>query len=200
MNIKMLKAALAGLVISVSSFANAGLITFSPATTSTVSQGTDLYWNMLSDNTSTSSLGSVGDFYLSGHGDFHFNTSTSDMVNIGTGTGGYLFNLGEMIGPNSNFNNSSSFVGTTAYSGIMNLGDSGIFGLSFQLAGQTHYGWVNISEDSGTQSILGWGYESIAGKAVAAGVTTAVPEPSTLAIFGLALMGLASRRSKAMTK
>jgi hypothetical protein len=61
---------------------------------------------------------------------------------------------------------------------------------------QTHYGWVNISENSGTQSILGWGYESIAGQALAAGVTTSVPEPSTLAIFALGIMGLASRKFK----
>jgi len=196
MNIKMLKAALVCFVLSVSGFANAGLITFTPSGTSTVSQSTDLYWNMLSDNTSTSSLSAIGDFYLSGHGDFHFDTSTADMTNIGTGTGGYLFNLGELIGANSNWSNTSNFVGTTDYSGIMNLGDSGIFGLSFQLAGQTHYGWVNISENSGTQSILGWGYESIAGQAIAAGVTTSVPEPSTLAIFALGIMGLASRRFK----
>jgi len=196
MNLKMLKTAVVGLVLSASSFANAGLITFSPSATSTVSQGTDLYWDMLSESTSTSSLGAVGEFNLSDHGDFHFNTNTSDMANIGTGTGGYLFNLGEMIGPNSNWNNNSSFVGTTAYSGLMNLEDTGIFGLSFQLAGQTHYGWVNISENAGTQSILGWGYESIAGQAVAAGVTTSVPEPSTLAIFALGIMGLASRKFK----
>jgi hypothetical protein len=196
MNIKMLKAAVAGLVLSVSGFANAGLITFNPSGTSTVSQGTDLFWDMLSDNTSTSSLGAVGGFNLTGHEDFHFNTSTSDMVNIGTGTGGYLFNLGEMIGSSSNWSNIADYVGTTDYSGIMNLGDSGIFGLSFQLAGQTHYGWVNISENSGTQSILGWGYESIAGQALAAGVTTSVPEPSTLAIFALGIMGLASRKFK----
>lgn len=193
---KFLKGLVASFALAVSGLANAGLITFTPSGTSTVSQGTDLYWDMLSDTTSTSSLGAVGNFWLSDHGDFHFNTSTGDMVNIGTGTGGYLYSLGEMIGASSNWSNGSSFVGTTNFSGIMNFGDSGIFGLSFQLAGQTHYGWVNISEnDNGTQSIHGWGYESVAGRAIAAGVTE-VPEPSTLAVFALGLMGLASRKFK----
>ncbi|OJF70645.1 hypothetical protein BK026_18765 [Alteromonas sp. V450] len=193
---KFLKGLVASVALAVSGLANAGLITFTPSGTSTVSQGTDLYWDMLSDATSTSSLGSVGEFLLTGHGDFHFNNAVADMVNIGTGTGGYLFSLGEMIGASSNWSNTDFFVGTTDYAGIMSFGESGIFGLSFQLAGQTHYGWVNISEnDSGTQSILGWGYESVAGRAIAAGVTD-VPEPTTLAVFALGLMGLASRKFK----
>ncbi|MHC6648198.1 PEP-CTERM sorting domain-containing protein [Alteromonas sp. HB246098] len=193
---KFLKGLLASFALAVSGFAQAGLITFTPSGTSTVSQDTDLYWDMLSDATSTSSLGAVGEFFLTDHGDFHFSASDGDMVNIGTGTGGYLFLFGEMIGASSNWSNTDFFVGTTDYSGIMSFGDSGIFGLSFQLAGQTHYGWVNISEnDNGTQSILGWGYESVAGRAIAAGVTQ-VPEPSTVAVFALSLMGLASRKFK----
>jgi hypothetical protein len=78
---------------------------------------------------------------------------------------------------------------------VIVAGYSGIFGLSFQIAGQTHYGWVNIAEGANTQSLLGWGYESIAGKSLAAGVTD-VPEPSTLAIFALSVMGLAARQIK----
>ncbi|BFT30441.1 hypothetical protein D210916BOD24_16170 [Alteromonas sp. D210916BOD_24] len=189
-----LKSVVACFAITLSGLASAGIITFTPSGTSTVSQDTNLYWDMLSDETSTTSLGAVGDFVLSDHGDIHFDTSFSDMVNIGSGTGGYLFSFGEMIGAGSNWSNTDNFVGTNDYSGILSLGETGIFGLSFQLAGQTHYGWVIISEsDLGTQSILSWGYESVAGKAIAAGVTE-VPEPSTFVLLILGLAGLVSRR------
>lgn len=191
---KLFKGLIVIFILAVNGLANAGVITFTPSGTSTVAQGASLYWDMLSDTTSTSSIGAVGDFYLSDHGDIHFNTTTADMVNIGSGTGGYVFAIGEMIGASSNWSNSDGFVGTTDYSGTMSFGDTGIFGLSFQLTGQTHYGWVEIAEnDNNTQSVLAWGYETVAGQSIAAGAAE-VPEPSVLAMLALGLMCLASLR------
>ncbi len=178
-----------------SSIVSAEIISFIPSGTSTVSQNDSLYWDMLSDSTSTTSP-FVGFFELTDHGDFHFDTSVADMVNIGTGTGGYLHTVGEMIGTSSNWSNSSFFVGTTDFSGVMSFGDTGIFGLSFELASGTHYGWVEISENTnGTQSILGWAYESIADKSIEAGVTSAmVPTPSILVLIVLGVFGVIFRK------
>ena len=152
--------------------ANASIISYTPSGTSTVSQDTNLYWDMMSDSTSTSSLNAIGNFYLSNHGDFHFNGSVADMINSGTGTGGINLAEGTLIGSSSNWTNTSWFVGTTSYGGGCSVGNTCIYGLSFDINNNTHYGWVKFSENTSTQSILGWGYESVAGQSIAAGATS----------------------------
>ena len=64
------------------------------------------------------------------------------------------------------------------------LGLSGYFGIEFQLASGTHYGWVRISESEayGVGGLItAWGYETTAGVPVAMGV----PEPSGVALLGM---------------
>ncbi len=71
----------------------------------------------------------------------------------------------------------------------------GILGLMFDIDGNTHYGWADISSDSDYQMTLhSWAYETQPGVGIYAG---AVPEPSTWALFltgGACLLGRFLRR------
>ena len=179
--------------------ADAAVVSFTPSGTATVSQSTDLYWDMLSGATSTSGIsGAPGGFQLSGHGDFHFN-STADMVNVGSSDGGQNLSFGTTIGAASNFSFSGGYVGTDGFGGQCTVGNTCYYGLRFQLSGNTHYGWVQFSEDAGTQSLIAWGYETTAGASIAAGDTgaSAVPLPAAMPLLAFGLGALAANRRRA---
>jgi hypothetical protein len=154
------------------SVVQAAVISFTPSGTSTVSQSTNLYWDMLSSATSTSSFGATGNFYLSDHGDFHFDTGANANMVVVVGTeGGAKLPQGTPIGAGSDWS-LTSFVGTTDYDGTMVPVETAYFGLRFEVAGQTHYGWVQIQEGTSDQSVLAWAYESTPGVPIAAGAST----------------------------
>lgn len=187
-----------GILISVLAFlvipsvVQAEVVAFTPAGTSTVSQSTNLYWDMVSRTTSTTSFGAVGNFYLSDHGDIHYDTSQgASMVRVGATDGGDLLPAGTLIDASSNWA-SSGFVGTTDYDGTMVPPQTAYFGLRFQVAGQTHYGWVQIEEGTGDQSVLAWGYETTPNVAIAAGAGSGSGAPSepipTLSEWALIIM------------
>lgn len=70
------------------------------------------------------------------------------------------------------------------------------YGLEFDIEGEIHYGWVQVSAPenlSGLLEIHGWGYETVSGEPIAAG---AIPEPSTIGLTALSLAGLAFRRKR----
>jgi hypothetical protein len=54
--------------------------------------------------------------------------------------------------------------------------------------GGTHYGWVQLQfgATAGSRSIVGYGWDNIAGRSIAAG---AVPEPSTTVLLGVIAAG-----------
>lgn len=179
--------------------AHAEVLTFTPAGGSaTVEQWQDLYWDMTSNATSTSYQGWVSDFNLSGHGDFHF--WNANMVKNGTPDGGKNLSVGTLVGDMSNYGASYGYAGTDDYSGDCVRGSTCLYGLQFNLNGGTHYGWVKFSEGATQQSLHAWGYETVAGKSIAAGVTTDVPEPMSAALMGIGLFGMAALRRRKQSK
>ena len=68
-------------------------------------------------------------------------------------------------------------------------------GLSFPIAGQTHFGWVRVDVDNaaGTFLVKDWAYEDVAGVGIAAG---AVPEPGALSLLAAGAAGVTMMRRR----
>ena len=229
----MLKAAIIGLVLSVSGFANAGLITnggFETGdftgwnVTTNGSGGCDTDWNV-------SSVSSTGCTPVSSPNEGNFAA-----YNSFDGNGPQLFTLSQSFLVGNTFSSavlnwdeiyeisfccsSSTLGGPTGREFLIELFDSNntlvstIYSEDFLwVNGASHSsnGWVSHTVDitsdllslqgqnvtlSFTSSIrdnfsgpAGFGLDAIS-------LTTSVPEPSTLAIFALGIMGLAARRLK----
>ena len=215
---KMLKAAVAGLVLSVSGLANAGLMTVS---------ATEVL-GVLPDNNSAgvSSDITITDDFIIDSISFSLNGLSSTWLGdliisiAGPDSSAYLMHrVGSST--SSTFGDSSNFDGTYIFSdGGISLWDtaaaatssdvlspstysaSGLGGatvsLSSLFAGGLSGGvWtLNASDNAGgdINSLVSWTI-NIEGH-TNEGQTNDVPEPSTLAIFALGIMGLASRRFK----
>jgi hypothetical protein len=115
---------------------------------------------------------------------------------------------GQEIGPNEVFDGSQAFMSgvsvdrycrftckaETFYLGSW-LGKTGYLGLSFQVNGQTYYGWARLScggkqlGAAGTGTLLGYAYETIPGKAILAGQTTYIQFTPAGVDFGTVPLG-----------
>ena len=190
MNIKMLKAAVAGLVLSVSGFANAGLITLDPDSL-TSPGGSVTYTGLISPTTTFSDA----IFTLNIAGDFDNNDSTESVLITVDG-----FSLGRIFDNNTvndlfDFSN-DDYIGS--HSNMVNM--TGV-----AVIAQTDWatiiadGTVNITFDfSSGVNCCTFPYAFTSGNITFDSVS--VPEPSTLAIFALGIMGLAARRSLLVNK
>ncbi|WP_246128955.1 PEP-CTERM sorting domain-containing protein [Colwellia demingiae] len=179
MNLKMLKAVIAGLILSVSSIANAGLINVS-------------YLEITNAKGDWLQVGEViandmfnNDVALTG-----FATATAphqwsaisgpekaiDGITLGN------YNLGQIF--HEQFKGSTL---TVTFDSLQDLSSIQIFGRTDCCSSRDIYNVSFYGEDSNLIAT----YTDIA-----PGVSIDVPEPSTLAIFALGIMGLAGRRFK----
>jgi hypothetical protein len=214
MRIKMLKAAVVGLVLSVSGFANAGLILHTDRTS--WESGVGVY-NTVDFNEYTSDISFEDNLLSIGHGmsiitsgtpvsgrnildtsPFAFartidgtpdimpdvnSTSTFsiffDTLTTGWGADFRWMDAGTTI---------ELYNGTTLLTSYIDLGNSSSQFIGFELTGSDALNRINfVRTSTGNDNIV------LDNLSVTA---NAVPEPSTLAIFALAIMGLASRRFK----
>ncbi|WP_246129079.1 PEP-CTERM sorting domain-containing protein [Colwellia demingiae] len=184
MNIKMLKAALAGLVLSVSGFANAGLIVIDGLMDITETSGQEETWSF------TPVINNVGGgtLYLSGEGDFEgshefmsiFIESNNLFATLLDGNGDDVDYFSGTSGSKDGYTwaawNHTIAIDESTLTSILS---DNTFSLKLALSSGVSTYW---DDDFVSWSLS---YNS-----------TPVPEPSTLAIFALGIMGLAARRFK----
>lgn len=78
-------------------------------------------------------------------------------------------------------------------------------GLTFDIAGQAHYGWAEFSVDFNpekstiTATLMGYAYDTVAGQAITAGEGK-TPEPGTLGLLALGSLALGLWRRKEQAK
>jgi len=182
MKLRILKAALAGIILSVSGFANAGLILSDFSENGDTSITFDLTGTISTINSSENYLLILG--FLDGTNITNLHVSSSWVNNL-LGTPGSVMNEYSGFVDSNIIWNYNSTLGLNA--AIGNTVD-----MTFTLFG--NFNSANLELLSGS-----FGYNNI--QNIRASYTfgnnyNAVPEPSTLAIFALGIMGLASRRFK----
>jgi hypothetical protein len=124
--------------------------------------------------------------------------------------------LGASIGPSNRFAHSASMAGAYDGTGGGTWGKNRYLGLQFELSGEKHYGWAELSvalnkQGTLTVEIEGYAYETIANQPIKAGETTETdgaaertppslrtpaPVPATLGLLALGSPGLSIWRRK----
>jgi len=221
----MLKMAIAGLVLSVSNFANAGLIIASGDSNLDNSENFQLFNSLFGNKEVIGRVGSLDTWATTNWGSFATTSATSystiqsinsaltaDWLILGSGSalsasefsfldtfvnnGGNLWVVGEAASY-SNINNSATSILNHFNTG-MSISGAGVYATGNATAAATQLGGgpnfrVRYSSYINGGTAL---YADSNGIILSSFETTSVPEPSTLAIFALSIMGLASRRFK----
>ncbi len=205
MNLKMLKAALAGLVLSVSGFANAGLITTidAGATNHVFASSLDSGVGPISENGMTWTASSDGYYGYDNSWGLSSNGSWNNMNLIGLNTsfGSLKVTFDSLVSEVLAFVNYAGGGGYPQASiGIYDIND--VLLESFDLNDSVANGTVNGGWDYGfarnTAEIKSIKFTNayIVATNLRSFVETDIPEPSTLAIFALGFIGLTVRRLK----
>lgn len=204
MNIKMLKAAVAGLILSISGFANAGLITTSYGSNNSGSTGGAIYFDLTTNlnnlsitgfDINTSGVSSFNDFQvwlLTGTTSQGNEDSLSWIqVATGSGTGAGLNNATTVTLSNSFFLSSNTLYGFSL------VADSS-FGHNYTNGSGSNQNYSNtdLSLALGSATNVPFTGQVYSPRVWNGSISYDVPEPSTLAIFALGIMGLAARRFK----
>ena len=141
-------------------------------------------------------------------------SNTAGVGFVGAIGGGYSYfyvsNLtaGAMVGDGLTFGASASganpsfgpYAFLSSDPGGLPLGDTrGFFGVQFEIAGETHYGWVEVSGLNAGPTLHSFGYNDTAGAASIVGGGTAVPEPSSVMLLAAGAAGLAAWRRRHKT-
>lgn len=126
---------------------------------------------------------------------------SDELTNTSKGSAYYLrsFELGDSIGPGAVPTSTGFGIAASNATNFGNPTDPQYAGISLDIGGSTHYGWVRIKtenvggESTLTGTIFDWAYETAPDTAIAAG---AIPEPTSLALLAAGAGALAlSRRS-----
>ncbi len=178
MNIKMLKAAIAGLILSVSGLANAGIIEY------------DFEFQL------------AGETYLTGSfiaEDLNFDNFIRDeeLISLSFANDSYslvdhIFNVDNQDNFNFSITSELFLLGGYSHSGTGQRWNSAGTGFAFE-AGSACAGILINASFQGCDA-------TPATSLVQVTSSVAVPEPTTIAIFALGIMGLVSRRSLLVNK
>lgn len=195
---KWARYALAGAaVFGLPGTANAEIITNFTPQTAGPGQTIDINLNPLLDSItdfsiSAASAGIPSNIFLGTPGTTRFTDglaplNAGDVISLAntTSTSGYL--MKSHSGPTYNY----------PWGGVVN-GSSRFLGVRFDIAGQQHLGWAEISlqKDTPAATVLSYGYETEIGQSIVAGATSSVPEPSSLALFAAGAAGLLALRRR----
>ncbi|MCJ8318190.1 MAG: PEP-CTERM sorting domain-containing protein [Colwellia sp.] len=205
MNLKMLKAAAAGLVLSVSGFANAGLIYTNQAAFDAATLGLTSAWTedfesfLLGPSADPLGIGGGQAEMVDGGNSSIINVAPTGLAWLQPGqsnSNAIIRGLGNTsLGLNAlSFNFGNEVIQTIDFIHTLGTDTSPSYGAN---GGQTNsfVGWIGSGNEllNLTQFVQTQG---ITVDNIRAYTATSVPEPSTLAIFALGIMGLASRRFK----